>query len=306
MPDKIFSSSIGSLIEAFIEQKRAVGYPYHSSEGILHRFDNMVAEAFPNEKTLTKAMCMAWLDASPGEHPNGLQRRITPIRQLGKYLNGFGHDAYILPGRFPNKPLKYEAHIYTQSTRQYVIPVIFRVLYCCGLRPSEARLLEMRDVNLKTGKIIVRESKGWKERIVYMSQDLLEVCRKYNAFVNELLPHRRVFFSNKDGTCFHSGTLSNWFHEFWDQLPEATAVKGNPARVNDFRHTYAVDRLNRWVKEGEDINALCPYLSEYMGHCHYTHTDYYLSLVESFYPEMERRLSDVNDDILPEVYDEEK
>lgn len=270
-------------------------------------------------------MCNAWIDASPGEHPNGLQRRLTPVRQLGKYMNGLGQNAYILPGHIPNKQLKYEAHVYTQRelkaffkaidqcppspfspTRQYVIPVIFRILYCCGLRPSEARRLEMSDIDLKTGKIIIRESKGWKERVVYMSQDLLEVCREYNTFVNKLLPGRRVFFPNKDGNCFNSSTLNCWFHEFWDQLPEAKVAKGNPPRVNDFRHVYAVDRLNRWVEEEEDIHALCLYLSEYMGHCHYAHTDYYLSLVESFYPEMERRLSDVNDDVLPEVYYEEK
>lgn len=43
-----------------------------------------------------------------------------------------------------------------------------------------------------------------------------------------------------------------------------------------------------------------------MGHVNFAATDYYLSLVEDFYPEMERRLSSVNDDILPEVYREEE
>jgi len=325
MPDKKFSSTIGSQIEAFIQQKRAVGYPYHTSEQILLRFDRMIAEKFQQETTITKSMYSAWIEASPAEHPNSLQRRLTPVRQLGKYMNGLGKGAYILPGHIPHKQIKYEAHVYTQNelkaffnaidqcppspfspTRQYVIPVIFRVLYCCGLRPSEARCLEMRDIDLKTGKIQIRESKGWKERIVYMSQDLLEVCQDYNAIVKKMLPGRRAFFPNKNGGCFSISTLCCWFHEFWDRLPEANVAKGSSPRVNDFRHVYAVDRLNRWITEEEDINALCLYLSEYMGHCRYAHTDYYLSLVTSFYPEMERRLSDVNEDILPEVHDEEE
>jgi site-specific recombinase XerD len=62
-------------------------------------------------------------------------------------------------------------------------------------------------------------------------------------------------------------------------------------RLDFLRHGYAVHRLNQWIKEGEDINALYPYLSEYMGHSNYADTDYYLSLVEDFYPEMEQRLS---------------
>jgi hypothetical protein len=62
------------------------------------------------------------------------------------------------------------------------------------------------------------------------------------------------------------------------------------------------ERLNRWVVEGRDVNALYVYLSEYVGHSSYSSTDYYLHLVGSFYPEMKKRLSPVDKDILPEVY----
>jgi integrase/recombinase XerD len=252
-------------------------------------------------------------------------RRVTPIRQLGKYLEGIGCEAYVIPGHIPDKQIKYEAHIYSDTelkaffsaidkcppspfspTRQYVIPVFFRLLYCCGLRSSEARLLKKEDVDLQTGKITVRESKGWKARVVYMSQDLLEVCREYDFIIDSILPMRYAFFPNKTGNCFNVSMIDYWFHEFWDKLSESKTVVGNPARVQDFRHGFAVHRLNRWVKEGQDINALYPYLSEYMGHSNYADTDYYLSLVEDFYPEMEKRLSSINDDILPEVQHETK
>jgi hypothetical protein len=43
-----------------------------------------------------------------------------------------------------------------------------------------------------------------------------------------------------------------------------------------------------------------------MGHSNYADTDYYLSLVEDFYPEMEQRLASINDNILPEVHHEEE
>jgi len=325
MTDYTFKSSIGECIKDFVEQKQALGYPYRSSARLLHHLDMLVSEKFPSEKTLTKEMCAAWLNLNPGEHPNGLLRRVTPVRQLGKYMKGLGHDAYIIPNHIPNKQVKYEAHIYTNAdlkaffnaidhcppspfspTRRYVIPVYFRMLYCCGLRSSEARLLKKTDVDLDTGKITIRESKGWKSRIVYMSDDLLEVCREYNSIMEALIPGRQVFFPNKDGNSYNKAMIDYWFHEFWDKLPESGAVTGNPARVHDYRHSYAVHRLNQWVREGQDINALLAYLSEYMGHSNYADTDYYLSLVEEFYPEMERRFSSVNDDILPEVCHEEE
>lgn len=315
-----FTSGIASYIEAFVEQKHICGYPYNSSVRILNHFDSMIACQFPEADTITKEICHEWLHFKPGEHPNGLLRRTTPVRQLSKYMNGIGVQAYVLPGHIPNKQIKYEAHIYTEKelkaffhsidqcpkspfspTRCYVIPVFFRLLYCCGLRSSEARLLRIDDIDLSNGKIIIRESKGWKARIVYMSGDLLEMCREYQDIMETIIPGRSAFFPNKDGNAYSNSTVDVWFHEFWDSLPESSFITGNPARVHDFRHAYAVCRLNSWVWENRDINALYPYMSEYMGHSSYADTDYYLSLAESFYPEMELRLAEINEDILPEV-----
>jgi len=325
MSDHAFKSLLGGCINDFILQKRALGYPYKTAERLLRRFDAMTAEQFPNESTITKEMCNAWLRSKPGEHPNGLMRRITPVRQLSKYMKGLGYNAYIIPGNIPSKQIKYEAHIYTDvelkaffnsidqcpsspfsPTRRYVIPVIFRMLYCCGMRSSEARLLRKEDVDLETGKITIRESKGWKARIVYMSDDLREVCNEYDAIISPMFPGRQVFFPNRNGSFYSNSVLDQWFHEFWDTLPEARTIIGNPARVHDFRHGYAVHRLNSWVKEDQNINALYSYLSEYMGHSNFADTDYYLSLTEGFYPQMEERLSSINNDILPEVYHEEE
>jgi len=321
MTEYVFQSPLDSCIENFINQKRAIGYPYRSSARILHHFDLLVAKDFAHERTITKDICAAWLNAKPGEHPNGLGRRISPVRQLGKYMKGLGYDAYIIPGHIPNKHIKYEAHIYTPEelrafftaidncpaspfspTRCYVIPIIFRLLYCCGLRPAEALYLHRSDVNLETGKVTIRESKGWKTRIVYMSQDMQEACKVYDTLLESLAPDRTAFFPNKDGNHYNRSTLNHWFHEFWDKLPQSRMVRGNPPRVHDFRHSYAVHRLNQWVQDGEDINALYPYLSQFMGHSCYADTDYYLSLVEDFYPEMEQRLASINDVILPAVY----
>jgi integrase len=324
MIEYTFKSILGDCINDFIKQKHALGYPYQSSARILYHFDLLVAEKFPSELTITKEMFNAWLQSKPGEHPNGLYRRITPVRQLSKYMKGLGYDVYFIPDHIRVKQIKYEAHIYTvpelkaffnaidhcptsafSPTRRYVIPVIFRMLYCCGLRSSEARLLKKEDVDLETGKLIIRESKGWKARIVYMSDDLREICREYNSFIEPMLPDRSAFFPNKDGNFYNNSMLDYWFHLFWDKLPKSSVVIGNPARVHDFRHSYAVHKLNQWVRDGQNINGLYPYLSEYMGHSHYADTDYYLSLIEEFYPEMEQRLSSLNDDILPEVCHEE-
>jgi integrase/recombinase XerD len=320
-----FVSLLGPFIDVFIKQKQACGYPYECSARILHRFDLHIADKFTNEPSLTKEMCMSWIRLKPGEHPNSLIRRISPVRQFGIYMNGIGKNAYVISGNIPKRQVKYAAHVYTyvelkaffssidnckssqfSPIRKYVIPVFFRTLYCCGLRSSEARLLRKEDVDLETGKITIRESKGWKARVIYMSLELLSVCVEYDLILDSIMSNRQAFFPNKNGLHYNNTTINCWFHEFWDILPESREVVGNKARVHDFRHTYAVHRLNQWVKEGQDINTLYPYLSEYMGHSNYANTDYYLSLIEDFYPELEKRLSSINEDILPEVHCEEE
>ena len=60
-------------------------------------------------------------------------------------------------------------------------------------------------------------------------------------------------------------------------------------------------RINEWVRENRDIQSLYAYLSEYMGHESYRETDYYISLSETFYPEMHRRMRETNTAILPEA-----
>ena len=320
MADPAFHSKFRADIEAFIIQKRASGYPYNTSARVLGYLDAMISKSFPDSDILSKEICNAWIDKCSSFHQNTLLRRVTPVRQFAKYLVGTGKEAYIIPGGIPNKQIHYDAHIFTETElkaffssidkcrkspfspyRCYVIPVIFRLLYTCGLRASEARLLNVDDVDLGTGKIFIRGSKGWEARIIYVSLDMLDLLCRYDCIIQRYLPARKVFFPNQKGDFYSKSTLDIWFHEFWDTLPEAAVTKGNKPRVHDFRHSYCVYRLNQWVSDNADLNALYPYLSEFVGHSNFADTDYYLTLAEPFYSEFEARMRKVNAAILPEV-----
>lgn len=320
----MYKSNLGKYIKIFIDNKLYTGHPYSTSRRILQKFDNMIFHEFPNASGLTKDICDRWISHCKELHPNTLLRRITPIRQLGKYLSGIGVPSYIIPGNIPKKAVKYEAHIFTEQeltaffksvdacpkspfspARHYVIPVIFRLIFCCGMRQSEARKLLCEDVDLSQGQIKIRESKGWKARLVYVSDDMLKLLNDYDKCVSRLIPNRTVFFPNQNDVVYSPSTIDVWFHEFWDTLPEAKLCTGNRPRVHDFRHSYCVYRLNKWVREGANLNGLYPYMSEFLGHCKFADTDYYISLVPSFYSEIHRRMASVNDDILPEVINDD-
>lgn len=315
-----YNGNLKGYIEGLIEQKQLLGYPYHSSARILHQFDLYCRERFPDELTVTREIGLGWATLRENEHQNGLLRRVTPVRQLAKFMNSIGVEAYIIPPKIPKKQIRYIPHIYTapeltaffrsidncqlspfSQTRYLVIPVFFRLLYCCGLRSSETRMLHITDVDLSQGTILIRESKGHKDRLVYLSDDLIQLCKTYDAKIRCCLPNREAFFPNSRGLFYNKSMVDRWFHEFWDNLELAKKCSGNPPRVHDFRHTFAVSRLNQWIVEGKDINAYLPYLSIYLGHVQQADTDYYLHLIPEFFPVFRDKASRISEDLLPEV-----
>jgi integrase/recombinase XerD len=62
---------------------------------------------------------------------------------------------------------------------------------------------------------------------------------------------------------------------------------GHTARVHDFRHSFAVQALLRWYRQGVDVSAKLPQLAMYMGHVSIASTAHYLH----FIPEIARAAS---------------
>lgn len=318
----VFSSNFKNYIEAFIEQKHATGFSYKSSKQSLQEFDRFCQEHYPKDSQLTREITMHWAQRRPQEHLKTLSNRIVPIRQLSKYLNRIGCDAYVIPSGLPGKIMRYVPHIFTEQelqaffvaadqcryravspARHLVVPVIFRVLYCCGLRSSEATGLKVSDIDLDTGKIIIRKAKGNKDRTIMLSQDVLNLCRIYHEKVSSIFPERIRFFPSNRGNQYGNGFLGLAFHELWNKTG-IEGISGNSPRVHDFRHSYAVRRLNLWVEEGKDVQAYLPYLSMHLGHAGLSETDYYLHLVPEFFPIMTSHAEDRFAHLIPEVKDE--
>jgi integrase len=313
-----FSSNFKKHIEGLIEQKQAIGFSYVTSQKHLKTFDRFCLEHYSQETRLTREIGMHWAELVPQEHANTLIRRTTPVRQLAKYMNSIGIEAYVVPRILP-KEIHYVPHIYTVQelkaffaavdryghsfhvpARHLVAPAIFRVLYCCGLRSSEARGLGVEDVDLEIGKLTIRKSKGNKDRNVMLSEDVLSLCQAYHEKVSSIFPDRVWFFPNHQGNQYSSGALIDMFHQFWEKA-DVGFVSGNSPRVHDFRHSYAVNLLNQWVRENKDLNAYLPYLSMYLGHATLTETDYYLHLVPEFFPLLAARAAEKYAHLIPEV-----
>ena len=204
-----FTGAFAPYICGLIEKKRALGYDYHESERILRTFDGFCREQFPGETCLTAELAMKWAEQSKTEQNLFRLNRVSVLRELAKYMNSVGEQAYLLPLQLTKKTGRHIPYIYSKEdlsklfkeidslqpslrspTKHLVVSVIFRMIYCCGLRPVEARRLRREDVNLFDGTVNILESKGHKDRIVVLSEDMCELCRNYDQRVETIYPDR--------------------------------------------------------------------------------------------------------------------
>ena len=142
---------------------------------------------------------------------------IAPVRELARWLGRRGVEAYVLPAGVLHKPARYIPHIYSDRElaalfeqtdrcrycpevpfRHLVMPVLFRTIYACGLRCSEARLLRVEDVDVESGVLQIRDAKGGKDRQLPVSEPLRETARRLprhargTAGLGVVLPRRHA------------------------------------------------------------------------------------------------------------------
>lgn len=314
-----FKSNFASRIEAFIAQKTALGFSYMESSRLLRDFDRLCLSRFPEERSLTQEICFAWATKKETEGNNTFRNRLMPVREFARYLNRSGETAYVLPLNMGKKATPYAPYIYTETeiitiwniaeqitplrnypVRHFVIPAILKLLYCCGLRPGEARRLLVDDVDLIKGRLNIIESKQHRSRIVMMADDVTEMLVACNDSISAFMPDRKYFFPTSEGELYTKEWLEKTFRIILKKAGISGAGRRSP-RLYDFRHTFATHRLYRWMYDGKDLAAMLPYLSAYMGHAQLSDTYYYIHFVPGLMEEM----SDFNfwaaDDLLPEV-----
>lgn len=313
------SPSLAAAITALTAEKRAVGCKYDAEERILTRFEAFCRTGFPGLDTVTRDSAEAWITAARerGARPATLQGLAAPVRELARWLGRRGTAAYVLPARTLPRPARYVPHIYTDPElaalfaqadrcrycsevpfRHLVMPVLFRTVYACGLRVSEARLLRPGDVDISTGVLQVRDAKGGKDRQVPVSAPLRERLADYHARVAGRTGGD-WFFPGAAGQPLTLANIDKNFRRFLWQARIPHGGRGHGPRVHDLRHAMAVNNVRSWFAAGEDAGVLLPVLQAYMGHSSIADTDYYLRLTAESYPHVTAAMQGAFGDVVP-------
>ena len=314
--------TLTEAITALVAEKRAVGYKYVTQERVLARFEAFCRAAqVPEPVAVSRVSVEAWVTAARrrGVTPATLHGLAAPVRELARWLSRRGIAAYVLPARVLPRPARYVPHIYTDQElaavfartdrcrycsevplRHLVMPVLFRTIYACGLRLSEARLLRPDDVDIDAGVLQIRDAKGGKDRQVPVSESLRVRLADYHT---QLLgrPDWDWFFPGRAGQPLTVGNVEKNFRRFLWQARISHGGPGRGPRVHDLRHTFAVNNLRSWFARGQDVGALLPVLQTYLGHSSLRDTGYYLHLTAESYPDITAKVEQATGDIVPPI-----
>ena len=292
----VFVSVFASKLDAMLDYRAACGFKRETYIPHLVKFDKYCNERLCEKPDLTSGLVHNWLES---EVTVGIYAKVLAIRQFGKYLCALSEEAYVLPEKFSPGKRAQTPYIFTddemtalfssidrlKGTRNEphlaeIAPVLFRLIYTCGLRPNEGRELLRENVKLDSGEILITNTKKNKERIVVMSDDMRSLCRNYDLRRGIFGGASPYFFPSAAGGALTNSMLYATFNKAWRG---AVRILGNPTakpvRVYDLRHRFASACLNRWLDDGENLNAMLPYLRTYMGHNHLDETAYYIHIL---------------------------
>ena len=120
-----------------------------------------------------------------------------------------------------------------------VLPIILRLLYCCGLRISEATALRIRHINLDQRTITILHSKNDDCRIVPMSESLKDIITAYLEKIHAAPKDDDFVFPTHKGERYSSRTIYDRFREILWRSNISHGGRGLGPRLHDIRHTFA-------------------------------------------------------------------
>lgn len=308
-------SPLSELMEKFIHEKQAYGYRYIRESHELIRLDRFLCKIGLQSLELPRDVVDKWTSKRVYEKPSNQKLRIIRIRQFALYLRRQGIDAYVpettkaaVKGReftpyiFSHQQVEdiLEAADTTQPDsrspmRHLIMPEIFRLLYCCGMRVSEVLHLNFSDVNLDAGILTIRKSKFNKDRLVPLAPTMTARLRKYASVLGEA----SVFFPKTGGKPYNKGTVYYFFRQLLWKCSISHGGRGKGPRLHDLRHSFAVHRLERWYRQGADLGVKLPLLAAYMGHKNLVSTQFYLQITPEIFPDIVNRFEQFAGHVIP-------
>jgi integrase/recombinase XerD len=152
--------------------------------------------------------------------------------------------------KLPNVLSKQEVSAILKALANVKHTTMLSLIYACGLRRSEVLRLALEDIDSNRRLLIIRQSKGKKDRIVPISEKIITMLRSY---YNLYRPQKWLFEGQAAGEPYSEQSLQSVLK----QALEKAGIK-KPVTLHWLRHSYATHLL----EAGTDLR----YIQELLGH----------------------------------------
>lgn len=298
-----FGSIFKNEMQEFIAYTVSCGMAHKTKANALLQFDKYLMKIGLNEKKLDRDIFYDYIRSKENIKARTVEAYTNTVRSFSKYLieikkyegihipdcfhSNVGKSSFIPYvftydeiGRILEWAHGFEPYNMSYPNRDILLPCIFTMLYCTGMRIGELLSLKAEDVDLDKRVIYINEAKNDNKRLVTMSESLFEECRCYLIKLNQRKSQGIYFFDS--GRFDNDGKIGRDFvYRSYRKILNMVGIKhikGKGPRLHDLRVTFCCHSLHKISKMEIDTNLYLNYLSVYMGHKSIRETQYYLWL----------------------------
>ena len=280
-------------VTRYLSLRRALGYKLIKAERHLLAFARFASER--GESHVRAATVLTWLPMA-AKTPNSMAHRLTNLIGFARFLHAEDPRHEIPPAdikRPTNRPVPY---IYTKCEiarildtagnlrlqkpnplRRELYVTLFGLIAATGLRISEALALRLDDI-LPDGVLHIRETKFRKSRLVPMHATVIEALQGYLEIRRQRAGESDWLFPSVQHRQLYPTTVNCTFRTLLRRAGIAPE-RGQPPRIHDLRHTFAVRTMIDWYRTGKDPAREMIKLTTWLGHASPDHTFWYIEAV---------------------------
>lgn len=303
-------SVMAPTLGAFVALRQSLGYNDRVVRSHIAHFDRYLVTRGWVSPILTREIVEDWSVSDGPLQPRSRAKRLHTMRLFGRFLGHTRPDTYIPgPAWGPRQQSGFRPHIYTmseirmlldeaarmtprRSLRPQTFVTLLGLLYCTGLRISEALAIRLSDIDGTGATLWVRESKFHKSRAVPLPADVAQAIERYRSkrarHGHDQDQEAPLFVNERRRRCAYPHVCTTFL-----EIARRCGVRGpvgtKGPRIHDLRHTAAVHRLLAWYRDGSDVQSRLPLLTEYLGHVSLVSTQVYLEITAELLGEAARR-----------------
>ena len=292
---------------------------------VLASFDNYIHNLGLADKRISYEIIESWVrQVSIGITTNTAAQYVHYIRHFLLYLAGCGYKCAV-PRNIRSKDT-YVPYLYSDDELARIfqaadsmcagvppknkwahleMPMLLRLLYCCGMRVGEALNITVADMDFDRQTILLRVTKKCRQRIVPLNSELTEQLHRY-CIAMEILSDTSAFIF--PGADMHSPLTANSARNYFKAILEKAGIsregysgmERGPC-LHCLRHTFAVKSFAKNEEQGTLAKNAVPFLSTYLGHESLQGTEKYLKYNGDFFCSTVLKFDEFSGSLFPEV-----